>query len=146
MGKKRSVQKEGGGSNAGQKNRALSRLPKKKLSHGIVYIESTHNNTRVSLTETTGGVVMWAASGLLGFKGTKKSTPFAASQVADLIAEKANAIGVSVLEIVVKGVGPGRESALRSFSSGKHRFELKKISDRTPVPHNGPRPRKAKRV
>lgn len=145
MGKKRIVkERRGGGLSPELKNRALNRLPKKKLSSGIVFIHATYNNTRLTLADKTGNVIMWSSTGALGFKGAKKATPFAASKVADLIADKAIAIGVKEMDIEIKGVGGGRESALRTI--GAKGITINSIKDTTPMPHNGPRPKKPRRV
>lgn len=134
----------GGGGDRGRKERALARVTKKKIDKGVLNIDSTFNNTRLSLADRAGGVVMWASSGSMGFAGTRKGTPFAAAKVGELIGEKALAAGVKEVEVFVKGVGPGRESALRSFA-GKG-VQLSAIHDVTPVPHNGPRRPKPRRV
>ncbi len=134
----------GGGGDRGRRDRALSRVPKKKLEKGVLHIYSTFNNTRVTLADLKGGTVMWGSSGAMGFSGTRKSTPFAAAKVGEVIGEKAMTIGVKEVEVFVKGVGPGRESALRSFA-GKG-VEISAIHDVTPVPHNGPRRPKPRRV
>lgn len=134
----------GGGGDRGRRDRALSKLPKKKLDKAVVYIDSTFNNTRVSLADQKGGILTWSSSGSMGFSGTRKGTPFAAAKVGELIGDKALTVGVKEAEVFVKGVGPGRESALRSFA-GKG-IQINAIHDLTPVPHNGPRPRKPRRV
>lgn len=145
MGKKRTANKaEQGGSGSGKRARVLSKIPKKKIARGIVFIEATFNNTKVLFTEPNGSVVMWVTSSTLGFSSAKKSTPYAAAKVAEAVAEKATAIGVKDVDIVVKGVGSGRESALRSFLN--RGFVVHTIRDRTPVPHNGPRRKKPRRV
>ncbi|XKT74260.1 MAG: 30S ribosomal protein S11 [Patescibacteria group bacterium UBA2163] len=144
MGKRRVSKMSGGGGDRGRRERALSKLPKKKLDKAVVYIDSTFNNTRVSLADQKGGIVSWSSSGSMGFSGTRKGTPFAAAKVGELIGDKALTIGVKEAEVFVKGVGPGRESALRSFA-GKG-IQINAIHDLTPVPHNGPRPRKPRRV
>lgn len=144
MGKKRIVKERGGGMSSEMKARALNRIPKKKLINGIVYIEATYNNTRVTLADTKGNVIMWASAGNLGFKGAKKATPFAASKVVELIAEKAKMIGVKEVEIEIKGVGGGRESAVRTL--GNKEIKITSLKDTTPIPHNGPKPRKPRRV
>lgn len=145
MGKKRSVQVRGGDSNVGGKvGRFISRIPKKKLVEGIVHIEATHNNTKIILTDKTGGVVLVSSPSLLGFSGKKKSTPFAAGEAAKVLADKATTIGLQSLDIVVKGVGSGRESVLRTLAG--YGFAVQSIRDATPVPHNGPRRRKKRRV
>ncbi|MFH1978951.1 MAG: 30S ribosomal protein S11 [Patescibacteria group bacterium] len=145
MGKKRIIkQKKGGGLSPEMKARALSRIPKKKLSSGIFYIQATYNNTRVTFTDDKGNVVMWASSGNLGFKGARKATPFAASKVVELVADKAKTIGVKEIKIEVKGVGGGRESAIRTL--GAKGMIINSIKDTTPMPHNGPKAPKPRRV
>ena len=134
----------GSSADKGKRARALSRIPKKKLSEGVLNIEATFNNTKMSLCDLSGNVVMWSSTGSLGFKGTKKSTPYAASKVAELLAEKSEAVGLKEISIVIKGVGPGRESAMRSFAN--RGFGVKSIKDKTPHAHNGPRPKKARRI
>jgi len=130
--------------NAELKSRSLSRLPKRKLSSGILHIEATFNNVKVAFSDMEGNIVMWASSGALGFKGVKKSTPFAAAKVGDLMGEKAKAIGVKEVDVIIKGIGSGREPAMRAFMS--RGIELNSIKDRTPVPHNGPKAPKPRRV
>ena len=145
MGKKRTANKVEKSSNVNSgKSSALSKIPKKKIGSGIIFIEASFNNTKVMFTEPNGNVVMWLTSSVLGFKSAKKATPYAASKVAETIAEKAQAIGVKDIDIVVKGVGGGRESAIRSFLN--RGFEIHSIKDRTPKAHNGPRRKKARRV
>ena len=145
MGKKRTADKvERNRGDTGRRSRVLSKIPRKKIARGIVFIEATFNNTKVLFTETNGNVVMWVTSSALGFSSAKKATPYAAAKVAEAVAEKASAIGVKDVDIVVKGVGGGRESALRSFLN--RGFSVHSISDRTPVPHNGPRRKKPRRV
>jgi small subunit ribosomal protein S11 len=143
MGKKRSVNKTGGSDVAGT-SRALNRIPKRKLPAGRLNILATFNNTLLTLCDTKGNAVMSASSGALGFKGARKSTPFAAAKVGEIIGEKAGQMGMKEAEVVIRGVGAGRESALRSFS-GKG-IGVTKITDKTPVPFNGPRAPKARRV
>jgi len=144
MGKKRIIRKSGGEADSGLKSRSLARTPKKKLERGILYIEATYNNTRVTLTNPKGDSMLWSSSGALGFKGAKKGTPFAAAKVGEIVAEKALRMGVKDVKAVIKGVGSGRESSLRAFS-GKG-IEVTGIRDVTPVPHNGPKPPKPRRV
>lgn len=145
MGKKRTANKvEQSRSDSGKRTRVLSKIPKKKISKGIVFIEATFNNTKVLFTEPNGNVVMWVTSSTLGFSSAKKATPYAAAKVAEAIAEKATAIGVKDVDIIIKGVGSGRESALRSFLNRS--FMVHSIRDRTPVPHNGPRRKKPRRI
>jgi len=143
MGKKRII-KKGGGSDTAGTSRALQRVPKKKVNSGTLNITATFNNTLVTLSDTKGNSLIAASSGALGFKGSRKSTPFAAAKVGEIIGEKALQMGMKDANVVIKGVGAGRESALRGFS-GKG-ITINRIVDRTPVPHNGPRPPKARRV
>ena len=144
MGKKRIVKKSGSGVNKGLRSRALSRAPKRKMQSGILYVHATYNNTKVLLADTSGNAVTWSSSGALGFAGAKKGTPFAAAKVGELIAEKAHMMGVKSVDAVIKGVGAGRESALRAFA-GKG-IDVTSIADRTPIPFNGPRQRRPRRV
>ncbi len=144
MGKKRIVKKSGGSVDSGLKARALSRVPRKKMQNGTLYIQSTYNNTQVSLADTNGNIVAWSSCGALGFRGAKKGTPFAAAKVGEIVGDKAKIAGVKNVNVVIKGVGAGRESALRSFTSKG--ISVSRIQDVTPVPHNGPRPPKPRRV
>ncbi len=143
MGKKRIVKKSGD-VNAGAKARITNRVPKKKLDHGVLHVRATYNNTMLHLTDPEGKSVLSTSSGALGFKGSKKGTPFAASKAGELMAEKGLQMGLSEVMVVVKGVGAGRESAIRAFVNKG--IGLTSITDRTPVPFNGPRPPKPRRV
>lgn len=143
MGKKRIMKKSGGSDVAGT-SRALNRIPKNKLATGKLNILATFNNTLLTLCDEKGNTVMAASSGALGFKGSRKSTPFAAAKVGEIIGEKAQQMGMKEAEVIIRGVGAGRESALRAFS-GKG-IGISRITDRTPVPFNGPRAPKARRV
>lgn len=142
MGKKRIIKK--GGGSADSSSRALSRIPKKKLAAGTLNILATFNNTILTLCDTKGNTLIAASSGALGFKGSRKSTPFAAAKVGEVIGEKATQMGIKDANVVIRGIGAGRESALRGFS-GKG-ITITRISDLTPVPHNGPRAPKPRRV
>jgi small subunit ribosomal protein S11 len=144
MGKKRIVKKGGSEIDAGRKSRALARTPRKKVGTGVLYVQSTYNNTKLMLTDLKGDALAWSSSGALGFKGAKKGTPFAAAKVGELIGEKAELMGMKEASVIVKGVGSGRESSIRAFT-GKG-VNLLQIVDETPVPHNGPRAKKARRV
>jgi small subunit ribosomal protein S11 len=144
MGKKRIVKQEGQRVDRSLKDRALSRVPKKKLVSGVLHIQASFNNTIVSLSDKEGNVVMASSSGALGFKGAKKGTPFAAAKIGEVLGEKAKMIGMKEVDVIVKGVGSGRESAIRSFSA--HGIDISSIRDVTPVPHNGPRAKKPRRV
>ena len=117
---------------------------KKNVANGIVHIQSTFNNTIVTITDTGGNVVAWSTAGVQGFKGSRKSTPFAAQMAADDAAKKAMEHGMRSVEVYVKGPGPGRESALRSLQAAG--FNVVLIKDVTPIPHNGCRPPKRRRV
>lgn len=143
MGKKRII-KKGGGSDISGTSRALNRVPKKKIAAGRLNIHATFNNTLVTLCDEKGNGIIAASSGALGFKGSRKSTPFAAAKVGEVLGEKAQQMGMKEAEVVIRGVGAGRESALRAFA-GKG-VTITRIMDKTPVPHNGPRPPKARRV
>jgi len=144
MGKKRIVKKSGSSIDQGKVSRSLSRTVRKNVGKGTLYVHSTYNNTRLLLADKNGGALAWSSSGALGFKGAKKGTPFAAAKVGELLAEKAAIMGVKEIRVIVKGVGPGRESAIRAFTS--RGVDLVSIQDKTPVPHNGPRAKKARRV
>lgn len=144
MGKKRIITKKGQRLDKSLKERALARLPKKKLSAGTLHVQATFNNTIVSLTDIKGNTVVSSSSGALGFKGAKKGTPFAAAKVGEIIGEKASLLGLKEVNVIVRGVGSGRESAIRAFI-GKG-VDITRIQDKTAIPHNGTRPRKARRV
>ena len=116
----------------------------KVAKEGIIFISSSYNNTVVTLTDESGNVLAWSSAGSIGFKGTKKSTPFAASKVADVIFQIIKKKGMGKMSVKVKGVGGGRESAIRSFASKG--VDITSIEDVTPIPHNGCRPRKRRRV
>ena len=111
---------------------------------GIAHIRATYNNTAVSLTDEKGNMLVWSSAGAMGFKGAKKATPFAASRVAETVVEKAKKMGLDEVIVLVKGVGSGRESAIRSLAN--HGLNITLIKDVTPLPHNGPRPKKVRRV
>jgi small subunit ribosomal protein S11 len=117
---------------------------KKNISNGVVHIQSTFNNTIVTISDTAGNTVAWSSSGLQGFKGSRKSTPFAAQLAAQDAAKKAQEHGMRTVEVFVKGPGPGRESALRALQASG--FNVTVIKDVTPIPHNGCRPPKRRRV
>ncbi|BCS98494.1 30S ribosomal protein S11 [Desulfoluna limicola] len=117
---------------------------RKNISSGVVHIQSTFNNTIVSISDTNGNVISWSSAGMHGFKGSRKSTPFAAQLAAEDAAKKAQEHGMKTVEVEVKGPGAGRESALRSLQAAG--FVITKIRDVTPVPHNGCRPPKKRRV
>jgi small subunit ribosomal protein S11 len=117
---------------------------KKNILNGIAYVQSTFNNTIVSIADTNGNVISWASAGQKGFKGSRKSTPYAAQVAADSAAAKALEAGMRTLSVEVKGPGSGRETALRALQS--RGFKIISIKDTTPMPHNGTRPPKKRRV
>ena len=117
---------------------------KKNILNGIAYVQSTFNNTIISIADTNGNVISWASSGQKGFKGSRKSTPYAAQVAADAAAAKAIECGMKVLSVEVKGPGSGRETALRALQA--RGFKILSIKDTTPLPHNGSRPPKRRRV
>jgi small subunit ribosomal protein S11 len=132
---------------AGAKEKAVKQpatSSKKRLDSGILYVQSTYNNTKVLLTDEDGNAVIWSSCGTLGFKGAKKGTPFAAAKVGETLALKAETLGLKDIKVVVKGVGSGRESAIRGFIS--RGVNISSIKDETPVPHNGPQAKKPRRV
>ena len=117
---------------------------KKNILNGIAYVQSTFNNTIISIADTNGNVVSWASAGQKGFKGSRKSTPYAAQIAAEDVGNKAKEFGLKNLKVEVSGPGSGRESALRSLQSIG--YVITSIKDVTPIPHNGCRPRKRRRV
>lgn len=141
MGKKRIVKKEG---EEGAVKAASSPFSKKRVDIGTLYVQSTYNNTKVVLADEKGNTLAWSTSGAIGFKGAKKGTPFAAAKIGETLGAKAQTIGMKEVSVVVRGVGSGRESAIRGFISKG--IVINSIKDVTPVPHNGPRPKKPRRV
>lgn len=117
---------------------------KKQITKGRATIKCTYNNTMISISDTSGNVLGWSTSGLLGFKGAKKATPYAATQVVGTVSEKVRKYGLKELEVYVKGVGSGREASIRALANNG--FDLISIKDITPIPHNGCRPKKPRRV
>jgi len=117
---------------------------KKHFDSGVLYVESTYNNTKLTLTDSKNNTLAWSSSGSLGFRGAKKGTPFAAAKVGETLAVKAQTLGIKEVKVVVKGVGSGRESAIRGFISKG--INLATIQDKTAVPHNGPKPPKPRRT
>lgn len=140
MGKKRIVTTQEGAA-AAPKAQSGS---KKRVDAGILHVESTYNNTKVLLTDKQGNALMWGSAGGAGFRGAKKGTPFAAAKVGETLAAKAADLGLKEIDVVVKGVGSGRESAIRGFISKG--VVISSIKDATPVPFNGPQPKKPRRV
>lgn len=150
MGKKRIVKTEEELTEGGPKTAAAeassspAQSGKKRVESGVLYVRSTYNNTELVLTDKKGNVIAAESSGKLGFKGAKKGTPFAAAKVGETLGIKAQSLGVKEIAVVVKGVGSGRESGIRGFISKG--INLISIKDATPVPHNGPKPKKPRRV
>lgn len=123
---------------------APSTKGKRRIESGILCVESTYNNTKLVLTDEKGNTLAWSTSGALGFRGAKKGTPFAAAKIGETLGDKAAQFGIKDVRVVVKGVGSGRESAIRGFISKG--LNLTTITDMTPVPHNGPKPPKPRRA
>jgi small subunit ribosomal protein S11 len=117
---------------------------KKQVSKGVAHIKSTFNNTIVTISDKNGNTLCWASAGTIGYKGSRKSTPYAAQQAAESCAAKAQKFGVKEVDVFIKGPGSGRESAIRSLAAGG--LIIRTIEDVTPIPHNGCRPRKKRRV
>ena len=124
--------------------KAPSKTPKKKITSGVLHVEATFNNTKVLFADKLGNTLFWSSAGSLGFRGAKKGTPFAASKVGDVIGSKVAVLGVKDVDVIVLGVGSGREPAIRAFMA--HGIEVSSILDATPVPHNGPKAKKPRRV
>lgn len=143
MGKKRVVVKSGGAATPTVPSGSTAK-GKRRLEAGCLHIQATYNNTKLALHDLAGNLVVWATSGGLGFSGAKKGTTFAAGKVGERLAEYGEALGLKEVAVVIKGVGAGREAALRAFAS--RGINLVSIKDATPVPFNGPKPRKPRRV
>ena len=146
MGKKRIIKKEENAEGAAPATKAdtSAKNTKKKITRGVLSVRSTYNNTLMTLADDSGNALFWSSSGTLGFKGAKKGTPFASAKVAEILADKALNTGIREVSVVVRGVGAGRESAIRTFVSKG--IEISAIKDVTPIPHNGPKPPKPRRV
>jgi len=126
------------------KKKSSKKREKKVIPAGHAYIQATFNNTIVTISDTEGNVVCWSSSGSLGFRGSRKGTPFAAQQAAATAANKARDMGMRTIEVSVKGPGSGRDSAMRGLQNAG--LEIRAIRDVTPIPHNGCRPPKKRRV
>ncbi|MDR1034101.1 MAG: 30S ribosomal protein S11 [Bifidobacteriaceae bacterium] len=131
-------------SKQGKQSTKLRRKDRKNIIYGHAHIKSTFNNTIVTITDPQGAVIVWSSAGDIGFKGSRKSTPFAAGSVATEAARKAKEHGVSKIDVFVKGSGLGRETAVRSLQAAG--LEVGSITDVTPIAHNGTRPKKARRL
>ena len=149
MGKKRVIEKgtasgrSSSGSSLGVSQKRKKKAAK-KVESGRIYIKCSYNNTMITVTDDNGAVIAWATAGSLGFSGPKKATPFAATKVTAAIIEKVAKTGPHSVSLFVSGIGPGRDSAVRSLASSG--FDIKSISDVTPIPHNGPRAKKPRRT
>lgn len=126
------------------KKKTTKKVVKKNISTGAAHIQSSFNNTIVTMTDTQGNVISWASAGGLGFKGSRKNTPFAAGQAAEVAANAAKEHGLRSVAVYVKGPGSGREAAIRSLQAAG--LEISMIKDVTPIPHNGCRPPKRRRI
>ena len=151
MGKKRIIQKtekelleEREKIEGALKKEVKTEISSGKIKEGKIYITSSYNNTIITLTDLNGRVLAWTSAGAIGFKGTKKATPFAASKVAEGISQTVKKLGIEKVAILIKGIGSGRESAIRSLAG--RGLEIVAITDITPIPHNGCRPPKVRRV
>jgi len=142
MGKKKVTTQTGDAAVAAPK--APSSKKAKKVQQGRVYINASYNNTVITVTDVQGNVMAWASAGSLGFGGPRKATPFAAQKIIAALVEKLQGAGPQDIDIIVKGIGSGRDSAIRSLIN--HGFNILSIKDATPIPHNGPRQRKVRRV
>lgn len=125
------------------KSKSSKRAPQ-KLSHAKAFVKATFNNTLVTITDPSGDALAWGSAGASGFKGARKATPYAASSTIETVAKKIREMGVSSIEIYVKGPGPGRDAAIRAFKAAG--MDISMIADVTPIPHNGPRATKRRRV
>ncbi len=124
--------------------KSIVKVPKKKIVAGTLHVEATFNNTKVVLSDKNGNTIFWTSAGSLGFKGAKKGTPFAASKAGSVIGEKAKTLGIKEVDVKVTGVGSGREPTIRAFMA--YDIDITAVRDVTPVPHNGPKPKKPRRV
>lgn len=146
MGKKRVIQKGEVAVEAKEGVTEKSRQVKvrTRVAKGIAHVQATYNNTIITITDDKGGVIAWSSAGSLGFSGAKKATPFAAARVAETAVEKARKYGLEEVGVLVSGVGSGRDSAIRALAN--QGLAITAIKDVTPLPHNGPRPKKVRRV
>ncbi len=126
------------------KSKPTKKRVKKNIAKGIAHVKATFNNTLVMITDRNGNAICWDSAGTIGYKGSRKSTPFAAQRAAEQCAQKAKKHGIKEVEVRVKGPGAGRESAIRALQAAN--LEIKAIEDVTPLPHNGCRPKKKRRV
>jgi len=141
---KEDLLKEGAAVEAKVKKEFTVKNISSRSRQGKIYISSSYNNTIISLSDDGGNILCWKSSGSIGFKGTKKGTPFAASKVAEAVAEIVKKMAIEKVQVIVKGIGSGRDSAVRSLAA--RGIDIVSIKDITPIPHNGCRPRKTRRV
>ena len=146
MGKKRVIKKSEGAADVKESAGAQARpiRARQRFAKGIAHIQATYNNTIITITNDKGDVASWSSAGSLGFSGAKKATPFAAARVAETAVEKARKYGLEEVAVLVSGVGSGRDSAIRALAN--QGLSITSIKDITPLPHNGPRPKKVRRV
>ena len=146
MGKKRVIKKgeAGEGAEGSSKASASSKKIGHRVTRGIAFVQATYNNTLITITDDAGNALGWSTAGSLGFSGAKKATPFAAARVAEVVVEKIKKTGIQEISVRVSGVGSGRDSAVRALAN--HGLNIFSIKDVTPLPHNGPRPKKVRRV
>jgi len=149
MGKKRIIAKaESAGDGEAARNNVpeavSAKAKREQIRKGVAHIQATYNNTMIMITDERGNAIAWSSAGALGFKGTKKATPYAAARAAEVAAEKAKRVGLEEIAVMVKGIGSGRDSAVRALAN--HGLNIMMIKDITPIPHNGPRPKKVRRV
>jgi len=145
MGKKRIVKKGASVGEGAKRASGPGKLSRRSLERGVLHVESTYNNTKLALADTSGDIVAWSSSGNLGFKGARKGTPFAAAKIGEAMGEKGKLLGLKEVAVIARGVGAGRESAIRAFIA-KSGANISSLKDKTPVPFNGPRPPKPRRV
>lgn len=146
MGKKRIISKGASAPEGESETRAVSAMPDsgRRVTAGTAHIQATYNNTLISISDAMGNVLAWSSAGSVGFSGTKKATPYAAARVAEIVAGKAKQAGLTSVAVRVSGVGSGRDSAVRALAN--HGLNIIGIKDVTPLPHNGPRAPKVRRV
>ncbi len=145
MGKKRVIKKGGEGTeSAGAGKAPDQRGAHRRVTRGFAYVQATYNNTIITITDDRGNALAWSSAGSLGFSGAKKATPFAAARVVETLGDKIRRAGLQEISVFVKGVGSGRDSAVRALAN--QGLQILAIKDTTPVPHNGPRHKKVRRV
>lgn len=135
---------EAEGGDSGDERKSSAKKGKKNVTKAVAHIKASFNNTIINISDKSGGVLCWATAGTIGYKGSRKSTPFAAQRAAEECAAKARKMGVRELEVRIKGPGSGRESAIRALKASG--LDIRSIEDVTPLPHNGCRPKKKRRV